>query len=196
MQKIMLPADVFEKVVKKYTEPHRVYHDITHINQMFAVAETLGIELTAPQELAIIFHDVVYNIGDDRNEEKSVEFMEYILPNNFISQDDLSIAKRIILDTVNHDASIPESKIVLDLDLMRLAFPFEEFLLYREKIKLEYGTVFSEVDFYQGEIRFFEELLRKERVFFTNHFPENSFRENAYKKILINISRIKELEVS
>ena len=85
MQNYIIPYPVFYEVIKRYSEKHRHYHNWQHIQEMFSLADSLNIKLSEAQMIAIIFHDVVYNIGDKDNELKSALFMKEELEGTYIS---------------------------------------------------------------------------------------------------------------
>ena len=66
---------------RRYSEPHRKYHDLMHIFRIFELARNRGIELSEEQVMAIWFHDAVYNIPalEESNEELSAELAEHEL---------------------------------------------------------------------------------------------------------------------
>jgi predicted metal-dependent HD superfamily phosphohydrolase len=70
------PADaypVFDRLVATYSEPHRFYHTLEHLAEMFKVAGKLAdaaVDVAALQ-LAIWFHDAVYDPRATDNEERS-----------------------------------------------------------------------------------------------------------------------------
>jgi predicted metal-dependent HD superfamily phosphohydrolase len=190
MQNFSLPYSILYKIIKKYSENNLSYHNWGHIQEMFMIADSLGIKLSQSQELAILFHDVVYKAGAKDNEEKSAYFMRKELEDTGIPESVIEQAEQIILDTATHQPSIPESKVVLDLDMAHLSFDFNIFLYYRDKIKEEYPYI-SDEDFYQGEISFFDNVLKQDKILFTNHFSEEQLRYNLKQKILMNKEELK-----
>src|SRR5947208_5249742 len=70
------PADaypVFDRLVAAHTEPHRSYHTLEHLAEMFKVAGKLADAANDPMavQLAIWFHDAVYDPRATDNEERS-----------------------------------------------------------------------------------------------------------------------------
>lgn len=185
MQNFSLPYNILYKVIKRYSENNLAYHNWGHIQEMFMIADSLDIKLSQSQELAILFHDVVYKAGAKDNEEKSACFMRKELEGTGISENVIEQAEQIVVDTATHQPSIPESKVVLDLDMVHLSFDFNIFLYYRDKIKEEYPHI-SDEEFYQGEISFLDSVLKQDKILFTNHFSEEQVRYNLKQKILIN----------
>ena len=74
--------------------------------------------------------------------------------------------------------------------MSHLAFDFNIFIHYRDKIRKEYSSI-SDYDFYLGEIAFMEKTLKQKKILFTKIFNESKLRENLKKKILINTFKLK-----
>src|SRR4051812_42451988 len=64
---------VFDRLVAAHSEPHRHYHTLEHLNEMFKVAGKLADAANDPMaiQLAIWFHDAVYDPRGKDNEERS-----------------------------------------------------------------------------------------------------------------------------
>src|SRR5215213_26778 len=78
------PADaypVFGRLVAAHTEPHRFYHTLEHLNDMFKVAGKLADAATDPAavQLAIWFHDAVYDPRATDNEDQSAALAAELL---------------------------------------------------------------------------------------------------------------------
>src|ERR1051325_7755552 len=77
-RKIGVPKDPgrsFDELAARYNEPHRAYHTLAHIADcldQFEAAKHLAEEPLAV-ELAIWFHDAVYDSRASANEERSVD---------------------------------------------------------------------------------------------------------------------------
>src|SRR5439155_22696514 len=78
------PADaypVFDRLVAAYAEPHRCYHTLEHLSEVFKVAGKLADVATDPAavQLAIWFHDGVYDPRAKDNEERSAALADELL---------------------------------------------------------------------------------------------------------------------
>ncbi len=108
-----------------YHEPHRHYHNWHHIrdgawrSNGLIEAEHDEFQLTFPQQLAWVFHDIVYVPRDTRNEENSVTMMMLLTKPfmGYITDDDISEASAIIRSTINHRPFVDSAKAIIDLDL-------------------------------------------------------------------------------
>lgn len=70
---------------ERYSEPHRFYHDNTHITICLRMATVLEPHLENPQQfkMAIALHDIIYDVNEAAypfNEEASAEFARSFFP--------------------------------------------------------------------------------------------------------------------
>ena len=69
------PEGVYEKLVARYSEPQRHYHTARHLAECFAeLAAVCGeAEHPAEVEIALWFHDAVYDTKRHDNEQRSAD---------------------------------------------------------------------------------------------------------------------------
>ena len=65
-----------------YAQPHRGYHDATHLDELIALAREHTPDLDEAEQLALLFHDAVYVPGAPRgdNERLSAALMTRTSP--------------------------------------------------------------------------------------------------------------------
>ena len=72
-----LTEDLREDLLARWSESHRKHHNVAHLHEMLdAIGELSEAGLVFDREaveLATWFHDAVYDIGRDDNEERSAE---------------------------------------------------------------------------------------------------------------------------
>ena len=156
---------IFNKIIEKYSEPHRYWHNIDHLYKL--IEGTLEKEFfecdyqhskhfIMKVVLAIFYHDYVYEPEKSNNEEKSVkemsnDFYEY-LSNTFLSD-----VKEAILNTKNL-VTKPEDGIVkyilskLDTDIIYSSDMNE--LLYWENCIFKEYQIYSYSKYRDGRIKF------------------------------------------
>lgn len=179
---------LYKPLVKKYDEEGRSFHDLTHINDCLDEFDEIKGFLKNPLEveLAIWYHDVIYNFLKKDNEEKSAEFFKKSFSNLFGYMPLLKNVSELILTTKDHIPSKnPDSGYLVDIDFYSLGVPFEVFVENTNKIRKEY-KYFSDADFKKGRIAFLESVLKKDRVYFTDYFHskyEGRARDNMKKSI-------------
>src|SRR5215470_988753 len=135
-----------EQVLEFYDEPHRAYHDRQHLVEMFDASLRLASRLTAVQVLALLFHDAIYVPGAARgtNEMMSAQLLRVYTAGLDRALVDTAFA--LVIDTAEHVARRPESELVLDLDLMRLAAPPLDFDRFSRQVFAEQRSLIAIAD--------------------------------------------------
>ncbi|MDF3839248.1 DUF1653 domain-containing protein [Cupriavidus basilensis] len=175
-----LPRAAVLQVLACYDAPYRRYHDRQHVLEMFAVAQARGLALTPAQALAVLFHDAVYVPGCEHNEAASAALIETMAQG--VDTAAMSLAARIVMDTCGHRASTPESALVLDLDLYRLAAPAADFDAYTRAVFEENRTLLANrsglagdalyAGFMQRRIAFLQALAQRPQLFLSPAFSD------------------------
>lgn len=133
-QNILTQYNIDVKILDRYDETHRFYHNWSHIEYMFDVAIKEDILLTNGLSLAIIFHDIIYDPKFKDNEEQSAELFY-----SLINDDEI---KQAILDTKTHKNFSSElSKQLCYLDLHNIYNDFEVFYNNSYNVFKEYQFV-------------------------------------------------------
>jgi len=163
-----------------YTEPHRFYHNLGHIEDLLSIAESEG-KYSHEMVTTILFHDAVYYPQSKFNEELSAALYRY----DFRSAADLRVVEAIIasknhLDPVNEDLA-PWVLNFLDYDLAGLAGnKFEE---NSAKIYLEFHKVVTFDKFVEGRAAFFMKLLSYKSLYWKHPQWDQPARDNIYKEL-------------
>ncbi|SDC52565.1 Predicted metal-dependent phosphohydrolase, HD superfamily [Cupriavidus sp. YR651] len=167
-------------VLSLYDAPYRKYHDRTHVLEMFEAARARGIALNAAQALAVLFHDAVYVPGCEHNEAASAALIETMAPN--VDASTIAAAASIVRDTATHTPSTDDAAIVLDLDLLRLAAPADDFDRYSEAVFAENRALLAARTGLEGEAlwqafmqrraAFLGKLAERPRLFLTDAFAD------------------------
>ena len=162
-------------LVERYSEPHRFYHSLAHIDNLFITTSTIR-EFSGTVEpdystivaLAIWFHDVIYDTHANDNEEKSAEYAETVLTRLNVRQAVLDRVKTLVLATKNHQASTNDltCQIFLDADLAILSATPHEYNQYAQAIRQEYAWIPLN-EYRVGRKRVLESFLQRERLYFT-----------------------------
>jgi predicted metal-dependent HD superfamily phosphohydrolase len=159
-----MPADtlILLDLTRRYLEPHRRYHSLPHIAEMLERGRDL--RLTDEQVMAVWFHDAIYDTHSQTNEEDSAALARSLLVAAGWPEPRVATVERIVLDTKRHEPSVPESALVIDLDLASLAAPKERFAANTVAIRQEYSWV-PDAEFVAGRKAFFAALLRRPRIY-------------------------------
>ena len=135
----------FNKILSLYSEPHRYYHNTTHLQNLFKNLELIIKDSTDESILiySIFFHDLIYNPQSKTNEENSAALWVEFAKEEFLSQYLTDVVYETILATKfhNNQTKYPISDKFLDLDLAILGSSPAEFIAYEDAIRLEYRFV-------------------------------------------------------
>ncbi len=187
------PGDIFERLEAAYTDSTRFYHNETHVSECLKYLyeySYLANNITEI-EIAIWFHDAIYDTHRNDNEELSAAWANDYLNNFAITNNIVKNIYDMIICTKTHVADNIDAQLMLDIDLSVLGASNEVFESYDKKIRKEYHWI-SELDYRKGRIEVLESFLKRENIYHTSEFSER-----FDKKARNNLSRkIKELSSS
>jgi predicted metal-dependent HD superfamily phosphohydrolase len=124
----------------------------------------------AAVELAIWFHDAVYDPRAADNEERSAELAKDWLSDAQASDALTDSVGRLVLATKNHDASLhADAPLLVDVDLSILGKPPEQFWEYERHIRAEYAWVEKTV-FAAKRVEILHRFLARQRIYQTELF--------------------------
>jgi len=178
------PAGVFDNIISPcYSEAHRFYHDLTHLEHAFGVFDAhIPVELMGEYDamsLAIFFHDVKYDPYARDNEEKSAALFRSLFSLTGGMGDSI---EAMILSTKTHTPVDQASKFVLDVDLSILGSSPDEYGEYSNRIRREYAFVPSE-HYRVARIQILEGFLQRPRIFHYIGGLERQARTNIQTEI-------------
>lgn len=188
----LIAAEISDLLIAKYSEKHRVYHNLSHIVHLLDDAEAFKASFHDYDgvRLAIWFHDAIYDPKSRKNEIESARLaVESLIDLNF-PKATIEKVEKIILATQKHDATLldDDGEMCLDFDLGILGTTPRIYKKYAEAIRAEYS--FVPEDLYRRErCKILESFLQREFIYYTADMRE--FYEEAAQ---INIANeIKEL---
>jgi predicted metal-dependent HD superfamily phosphohydrolase len=134
-------------------------------------------------ELAIWYHDIVYDTKAHGNEEQSSliaerRIMSLGLPKDFSNQ----VGNLIRATTHKNTPGTREAQVLLDVDLAILSESDADFDKYEAGVRAEYGWVPDDA-FKAGRVKVLEDFLSRRWVYSTQEF-RNSWREGRSKQNL------------
>lgn len=167
--------DVWLVVEDHYHEDHRAYHGWIHIGAMLRDLDSIrfapdfaGVALDEV-ELAVFFHDVIYDPQATDNEARSAALYRDAAT-GMMPPDRIDRVVNMILATTHHDASDdPKTRLLLDLDLAILGSTANEYRRYCGAIRAEYEHV-SQSDWRKGRAKVLEKFLARSAIYQTPHF--------------------------
>ena len=126
-----------------YSEVQRHYHSIEHIVECLEHLHQIKTHLddTLSVELAIWFHDVIYNPQANDNEQQSADYMLRMLENVLGSEQIAKIYAWILATKAHASTTDTDLAYLLDIDLAILASDPMRFAEYERQIQQEYAWV-------------------------------------------------------
>jgi len=178
------PEALLAELVARYSEPHRFYHTLQHLRECFFVLEPAShlARRLAEVQLALWFHDAVYDTRAQDNEEESAHWAEQSLLAGGAGLDAAARVRKLVL-TTKHNA-VPEeedAKLLVDVDLSILGAEESRFAEYERQIRQEYGWVPEDL-FRQGRARLLASLLNRSSIYSTAWFASR-LEEQARKNL-------------
>jgi predicted metal-dependent HD superfamily phosphohydrolase len=186
----MSPANsVFEELVARYGEDGRYYHTLDHVREVLQVGQqlqTLARDFKAIQ-LAIWFHDVIYDPRAADNEERSADYADQALAQLGIPAATVASVHRLILITKTHETAVADidGHIILDADLATLGASPAQYDAYCQAIRREYAFV-PEPEYRLGRAHILNRFLERPRLYHTQLIfeqRERQARQNMAREI-------------
>ncbi len=201
MTKLGLPPEeeTFAALLKAYSEPHRHYHTVEHIDHCLREldAEISLAREPAEVELALWFHDAVYNPHRSDNEQKSAELACSLLERRGgiprergvppYSARSARVYAHIMATRHEAPATDPDSQLVVDIDLSILGASETEYARFEENVRKEYRWVPSMI-FRRRRAEILESFLARSHIYYTEAFRakyERQARQNLAGAIAI-----------
>jgi predicted metal-dependent HD superfamily phosphohydrolase len=170
------------ELTRRYSEPHRHYHNLNHIAFMLLKGKVFP--LSDEQVMAVWYHDAIYDPRSKTNEADSAALAREHLQQLGWSPERIECVCTIVLDTVRHMPSRPESEAVLDLDLAILGAAPGGYQQYVDQIRQEYAFVDDDA-WRAGRAEILRSLLERDRLYYTGWGAalESTARENLQREL-------------
>ena len=138
------PAGLLHALLEAYSEPQRHYHTLQHLEECFVHFDALKGAAQHPLdiELALWFHDSVYDVHAHDNELQSAAWADRALRDAGLSIEACTRIHTLIMATCH--AALPASndaRLLTDIDLAILGAAPARFAEYEAQIRREYAHV-------------------------------------------------------
>ena len=188
---ITLAFELNNKIMDTYNESYRTYHNIQHINYLLAKSliafQNKNITLTLDQQssvsLAIMMHDLVYNIwypvgwNEHFSELRFREFISQGFITN-ISDEQIEDISHAILATAHHTEQQalddhPVTQWMLDLDLLGFSEPYEAVIYNSNNVLKEVEALgIPKKTLLNNRVKFLTKLLDRDKLYYTKQFED------------------------
>jgi len=192
--KVKMPQYPQDTLKACYNQPHRIYHNLDHIQEMLRWLPRDLVEVEIAID-AILFHDLVHaDTPQALGLNETLSTAEYLFYNTKLlafdtpfgnkGEGSIEYEKRV-LEAINATAHhlVDQKNIsyttqmILDLDLCTFALPREEYLLWKDKIIKENDIIYGE-NAHKGRMLFLNALQKRENIYYTHPQWEQPARVN------------------
>lgn len=177
----------YNDLIVRYAESHRTYHTLTHIEHCLDEFANVRNLLVNPDfvELAIWYHDAIYDTRAKDNEEKSAELVKKaLLPNSFEhAVIDLILATKHIAIPADYDA-----RFLTDIDLSILGQDKNDFEEYEHQIRREYGWVADDI-FIAGRAAILKSFFERLGIYSTQYFRKK-YEARAQQNVAHSLAQL------
>lgn len=184
--------ETYNELIAAYTSPDRYYHDIRHIDEGLVLIDEARYLAANPDilEMAWWWHDETYKtkgakakLNELTSAAKSFEVLRDLgVPDKICAEVLIGIMPTLhTYIPTEHD-----HKLIVDIDLIRLAAPWPDFERNSENIRREYDATAEEFEI--GRTQFFRDFIKNRNYVFLTE----SFRIKYEKQARENIRRVLE----
>jgi len=167
-------SEIHQRLLDGYQEPQRHYHTLAHIEQCLGMFDQCKSLASNPDalELAVWFHDVIFDPGKADNEKRSAQL--YLQFSNAVHDETTrGLVERLIMATLHDGSSLTDSDAMymVDIDLSSFGLAWDEFLQDSQNLRLESAEL-SDAEYYRRKTNFQNWLLARERFYLSDYFAE------------------------
>ncbi len=168
------PDGLYDAVVARYRENHRHYHTLRHLDECLRhLDDVTPLALHAPEiELALWFHDAVYDPRKQNNEELSAAWARSAAAAAALPGESCDRIYGLVQVTKSHNLpKTTDEALLIDIDLSIFGASPDRFEEYEQGIRNEYNWV-PKLIFEAKRRSILKKFLERETIFHTPHFIE------------------------
>jgi predicted metal-dependent HD superfamily phosphohydrolase len=172
---------VYAELRGLFGAPFRRYHTLEHIHDCLRRLDDVAGLLNDPDavELALWFHDAVYEMDAWTNEQRSAELFAKLAKGA-----DPAFRRRVggLIMATRHlgRERSPDRRFIVDIDLAGFGAPWDEFMRNGALLREE-SPAKTDAQYHRGQMSFLQRLQRRRHFFATDYFRdryESVAREN------------------
>jgi predicted metal-dependent HD superfamily phosphohydrolase len=177
-----------DALVAAYEAPGRSYHTLHHLRACLGALDGARTAARHPDEveLALWYHDAVYDPRGSDNEERSAAWGARTAREAGLASDVVDRIRALILATKHAaHATDPDAQLICDVDLAILGAAAEDFDAYERAIRAEYAWV-PESIFRSRRAEILEGFLARPTIYLTDVFRgkyEAAARRNLTRSV-------------
>ena len=185
-----------DRLAERYREPHRRYHDLRHLQEVLQTVDDLADAADDVEAVrwAAWFHDAVYDVHRDDNEERSAQLAEHDLAALGLDRGMVSEVSRLVRLTATHQPEDDDANgaVLCDADLRILAADPWRHAEYVADVRAEYAHV-PDPEFRAGRATVLRALLSSGRLFRTER-AYTRWEERARANLAAELGRLESVD--
>ena len=179
---------LWNEIEKNYSGKKRYYHNLTHLENMFAQLQEVK-NLADDWDMlmfALFYHDLIYKVPGKDNEEKSARTANERLQQLGVPVERINRCCNHILATKSHTASNdPDTNLLTDADLSILGQEPPVYIDYTKQIRKEYAF-YPDILYKPGRKKVVNHFLHMDRVFKTSIFFDK-YEQQAKQNLTLEL---------
>jgi predicted metal-dependent HD superfamily phosphohydrolase len=184
--------DAFDELVARYSAVGRYYHNLSHLQALLALQQQFaGLARNKEiMQLAIFYHDIIYNVKQTDNEEQSALAAGRFLQQTGFPAYQLITVMDYIRATKSHtgDEHDEDLQLFLDFDLAILGSEVGNYRQYARQVRQEYSIYPDEV-YNPGRKKVLAHFLELPSIYKTGAFREQ-YEAQARKNISMEMAEL------
>ncbi|WP_024769897.1 HD domain-containing protein [Aquimarina macrocephali] len=171
-------------VVKYHGKKNRYYHNLSHLEHLYHKLIEVKNDIKDWNMIlfALFYHDYIYNVLKQDNEEQSAKKATEILHSLSIDKHQIHLCKEIILATKGHHVS--ENNDInhfTDADLSILGSDWKNYEIYYKNVRKEY-KYYPDFMYNKGRIKVLNHFINMPAIFKSEYFYKR-FEANAKQNL-------------
>jgi len=184
--------NLYHQLVACYSEPHRRYHTIQHLNECLTHLEDVRAlaDHADEVELALWFHDAIYDTSKKDNEQRSAEWARDSVLAGGVSSEKAGRVYELIMATMHN--AVPagrDAEVLVDIDLGILGAGADRFDDYEVQVREEYSWV-PESLYRAARRKVLEQFVNREWIYSTEPF-RSKYEAQARENIARSLARLR-----
>ena len=182
-------STVYAELRRRYDEPFRQYHNLHHIQDCLRLCDEVGPLLVDRDavEVALWFHDAVYDRGASTNELRSAElFLTMSAGASFLFRH--RVCDHILATRHSTTVRDADRRFLVDIDLSGFGAPWDEFMRNGALLREECCDQ-DDIKYHFGQVAFLSRLQERRHFFATDYFRaryEGTARDNL-RRVLADL---------
>ncbi len=146
MERLNLASNMatFAQLQSHYEQPHRHYHNTHHITATLNCLEKVRAYTRNYDalEMALWFHDAVYDVFSSSNEQDSADWAVRFLQQNQVDSPFIETVYRLIMATLHEVTPVgSDEALMVDIDLSILGRESQDYAQFEQAIRKEYQRI-------------------------------------------------------